>query len=148
MTDIAATGQPVPQGLYRLAARHGDIIYTAGMTPRKNGVLQFKGVVAADAEPEEYREATVLACTNALAAARSMLMAGEELHVILNMNVYIAAEAGFVAHSALADFASAFLAAELGEQSLGCRAAIGVATLPGNAPVELQLVASARRVEG
>lgn len=135
-------GQPIPQGLYVAATRHGGLIFTAGMTPRNNGVLQFTGPVAADANPAQYRDAVVLACRNALSAAQARLVAGESLSGIMSLTVYIAAEASFTQHSKLADFASDFLRSELGAQGIGSRAAVGVLSLPGNAPVEVQLIAS------
>lgn len=132
--------QPVPQGDYVAATRHGDLIHTAGMTPRRAGQLLFTGPVRADAPLEDYRDAVVLACQNALTAARAMLEPGETIARVLSMTVYIATGPGFTAHSRLADFASALLREELGESGRSARAAIGVATLPGNAPVEIQLV--------
>ncbi|AYD03624.1 RidA family protein [Neorhizobium sp. NCHU2750] len=132
---------PVPQGLYVPAVRHGDMIFTAGMTPRINGVLQFEGIIHASAEPAQHADAVILACGNALSAAQAQLSAGEQLSAILSLTVYIAAEPGFTAHSKLADYASLFLSEKLGEKAIGCRAAIGVATLPGNAPIEIQLTA-------
>ncbi|MEO3997937.1 RidA family protein [Mesorhizobium sp. CAU 1732] len=138
--SVAPQAQPVPQGDYTPAKRHGDIIYTSGMTPRRNGVLTQTGPVLRDAPVENYRDAVVLACGNALTAARSLLKDGESIAAVLNMTVFIAAEAGFTAHSRLADFASQHLRTELGEGGIGSRAAVGVATLPGNAPVEIQIV--------
>lgn len=140
--SASAQGRPVPQGDYVPARRHGDMIFTSGMTPRRNGELLFAGPLAADAAVEDHREAVVLACANALAAARGLLGEGERIAAILSMTVYIATEPGFTAHSKLADFASAHLRAELGSDGIGSRAAIGVATLPGNAPVEIQIVAA------
>jgi len=133
---------PVPQGDYILARRHGDLIFTSGMTPRLNGVLQFTGPVRKDVPVEDYRQAVLLACGNAVAAARGVLAGGESISAILSLTVYIAAEPGFEAHAKLADHASAFLRAEFGAQGIGARAAVGVATLPGNAPVEIQIVAA------
>lgn len=138
---MSGTPRPVPQGDYIPARRHGDLIFTSGMTPRLNGVLQFTGPVRKDAALEDYREAVLLACGNALAAARGVLAEGESISAILSLTVYIAAEPGFEAHARLADHASTFLRAEFGTQGIGARAAVGVATLPGNAPVEIQLVA-------
>lgn len=140
--SVSTHGQPVPQGDYVPARRHGGLIFTSGMTPRRNGELLFAGPVRANAAVEDHREAVVLACANALAAARGLLGAGERIAAILSMTVYVAAEPGFTAHSRLADFASAHLRSELGEGGIGSRAAIGVATLPGNAPVEIQIVAA------
>ena len=137
-----ALSQPVPQGDYIPARRAGTLIFTSGMTPRREGVLQFTGPVRCDQPLEEQRDAVRLACENALAAARGLLAEGESLAVILSLTVYVAAEPGFEAHSKLADFASARLREELGAAGIGARAAVGVATLPGNAPVEIQLIAS------
>lgn len=61
---------------------------------------------------------------------------------MLLLNVYINAQDGFQAHSKLADFASDYLYERLGEAGIGGRAAIGVASLPGDAPVEIQLIAA------
>lgn len=142
MSGSIAHGRPVPQGAYVAARRHGELIFTSGMTPRRDGVLLFTGSVRSDAPLEEYRDAVILACSNALLAARGQLKEGERIATVLSLTVYIAAEAGFTAHSQLADFASCFLEAELGPEGIGSRAAVGVATLPGNAPVEVQLVAA------
>ena len=81
-------------------------------------------------------------CANALAVARGLLAEGEVIGAILGLTVHIAAEPGFAAHSGLADHASTYLREELGPQGIGARAAVGVATLPGNAPVEIQIVAA------
>lgn len=134
---------PNPQGDYVPAARNGNLIFTSGMTPRKDGVLMLAGLVRADEPLDTYRDAVVLACENALAAARARLRKDERIRAILSLTVYVAAEQGFTAHSRLADFASAFLRSELGTDGIGSRAAVGVATLPGNAPIEIQLVAAA-----
>ena len=134
--------QPVPLGNYLAAKRHGNLIFTSGMTPRENGALLFSGPVRADEPLDVYREAVVLSARNALSAARAQLAEGEAIGSILSLTVYVAAAPDFTAHSRIADFASAFLASELGADGIGCRAAVGVATLPGNAPVEVQLVAA------
>ncbi|WP_104494005.1 MULTISPECIES: RidA family protein [Paracoccus] len=134
--------QPVPQGDYVPARRHGTLIFTSGMTPRRDGVLLHHGPVRADAPVDDYRDAVRLACGNALAAAHGMLAPGESLAAILSLTVYVAAEPGFAAHSRIADLASAYLREELGDAGIGSRAAVGVASLPGNAPVEIQLVAA------
>ncbi|MBB3966158.1 RidA family protein [Rhizobium metallidurans] len=139
--DQSGNGKPIPQGLYVPAIRRGDMIFTAGMTPRRDGVLQFTGILPASADPAQHGDAVILSCGNALSAAQSQLGADERLSAILSLTVYIAAEPGFTAHSKLADYASQFLKDQLGDIAIGCRAAIGVATLPGNAPVEIQLVA-------
>jgi len=142
MTTREPNGGPVPQGRYLPACRHGGLIFTAGMTPRRDGVLTLTGPVRTALPIETYREAVVLACSNALSAASGVLVAGEGIAAILSLTVYVAAESDFTAHSRLADFASQHLQEALGERGIGARAAVGVATLPGNAPVEVQIIAA------
>lgn len=147
MNTMNTASQPIPQGDYRPASRHENLIFTSGMTPREAGTLKFSGTVAAGAKVEDHALAVELACRNALTAARGLLADKEEISAIVSMTVYIAAELGFTSHARLADVASAFLRSELGDAGIGSRAAIGVATLPGNAPVEIQLVAAVQQVQ-
>lgn len=132
---------PIPQGKYLPASRYGDLVYTAGMTPRRQGILIKSGKVSKDQSVNTYKEAVEQAAANALAAAANTLSTNERIGQILTLNVYINADDTFEAHSRLADFASEFLTKKLGEASIGSRTAIGVASLPGNAPIEIQLVA-------
>lgn len=142
-TNNTANHQPLPQGNYRPAVRHGDQIITAGMTPRKNGTLIRQGRVNSQQPLADYQEAVELAVTNALTAARALLEPAEQVGQVLMMTVYIAGDADFEQHAKLADFASSYLVSELGEAGCGSRAAIGVYTLPGNAPVEISLTLTA-----
>ncbi len=134
---------PVPQGKYVPATRSGNLIFTAGMTPRIDGVLQYAGKVSAAEPLESYRDAVRIAAANALTAARNQLAEGERIAQVLSFWVYINAEQDFTAHAKLADFASDYLNEELGAAGVAARAAIGMGTLPGNAPVEVQLICAA-----
>ncbi|GAB3802580.1 RidA family protein [Virgibacillus kimchii] len=141
MSHSGEKNNPVPQGKYVPASRFGNIIYTAGMTPRKNGVLLQSEKVKTTEPLSTYKSAVIQAAANALAAAENTLAAGERLEQILLLNVYVNAEDTFQEHTSLADYASAYLFETLGDAGIGSRAALGVASLPGNAPVEIQLVA-------
>ncbi len=138
---------PVPQGKYVPATRSGNLIFTAGMTPRNNGILIREGKVQLSDAMEEYREAVCQAAKNALTAARNKLVDGEQIAGILSITVYVNAETGFTGHSKLADLASEYFCEELGEAGIGSRAAVGVASLPGNAPVEISIVAAVKENE-
>ena len=108
---------PIPQGKYVPATRFGDLIFTAGMTPRKNGVLIQTGKVSASEPLDSYKDAVRQAADNALTAARNQLTDGEAIARVLSMTVYVNAEDGFTAHAKVADFASDFLNEELGGAS-------------------------------
>lgn len=136
---------PIPQGKYVPATRFGNFIFTAGMTSRKNGVLMKSGKIGLSADLEEYREAVVQAAKNALTAAENKLEEGEKLVQILSITVYVNAEEGFTSQSKVADMASEYFCEVLGEAGVGSRAAVGVASLPGSAPVEISITVAADR---
>jgi enamine deaminase RidA (YjgF/YER057c/UK114 family) len=133
--------QPVAQGKYKPAARNVDLIYTSGMTPRKAGKLLYSGKIRANDPIESHRDAVRLATTNALIAANALLEEGESITMILQLSVFLNADPDFTAHAKMADYASELLMEELGSESMGSRAAVGVASLPSNAPVEVTLIA-------
>lgn len=139
---------PIPQGKYVPATRVGAFIYTAGMTPRDNGVLIQQGKVLTNEPHVTYKKAVEQAMANALKAATSMLTEGEEFGQIALMTVYVNAEETFGAHARIADFASEYAYEQLGDVGIGSRAAIGVASLPGQAPVEIQLVVAVGSLKG
>ncbi|BDH63024.1 hypothetical protein MTP04_31540 [Lysinibacillus sp. PLM2] len=142
MNTINEKNNPTPQGNYVPATRFGNLIYTAGMTPRNNGVLIQSGKVSAYQSASTYKAAVRQAAANALTAAENILKEQEYIEQVLTLTVYINADANFTSHSSLADYASQYLYEELGSVGIGSRAAIGVSSLPGNAPVEIQLVAA------
>ena len=121
------------------AIAHAGLVVTAGMTPRSGGVLRHRGHVGSDLTVEEARDAAALAVGNALSAALAALPAGQRLDRVLRLVVYVNAAPGFAEHTAVADGASARLRELLGDRGEAARSAIGVASLPGGAAVELEL---------
>lgn len=145
MTAGDVKSAPVPQGKYLPATRHGDLVYTSGMTPRELGILTCEGRIRTHDPIAKYKDPVVLACANALAAARSTISEDEKIGQVLSLTVFVASDPDFQTHSRLADFASEYLFNELGEAGVGARGAVGVAGLPGNASVEIQLIAAVSR---
>lgn len=70
---------PIPQGKYKPAVRKGNLIFTAGMTPRLNGQLIMSGKVESGVSVEDYRQAADQATANALNAALSCVQPGEKI---------------------------------------------------------------------
>ena len=132
---------PVPQGTYLPAVRHADLIYTSGMTPRRGGALIHAGRMRTGDPLESHRDAVQLATLNALTAAQACVTEGERIAVIVQLTVFLSTVPEFTAHSKVADFASETLIEHLGAGCIGSRAAIGVASLPADAPVEITLIA-------
>jgi enamine deaminase RidA (YjgF/YER057c/UK114 family) len=137
--EPAPTAVP-PQGAYVPAVRHGGVVWTAGMTPRRSGELVVRGVVGRELDVAEARAAAGLAADNALTAVAETVGGLDRVERCLKMTVYIAAVDGFTEHTAVADGASRALRQRLDERGVVARSAIGVRTLPSGAPVEVELV--------
>jgi len=129
---------PRPQGGYAAAVRHRDLVVTAGMTPRVDGVLTRRGQVGGDVTLAEAQEAAGVAVANALSAAVASLD-GDRLERVVHLAVYVNAAPGFEDHTSVADGASRRLRELLGDAGAASRAAVGVTSLPGGACVEVVL---------
>lgn len=142
MADRELPDPPRPQGRYLPAVVHGGLVFSAGMTPRAGGELTVRGIVGADLTVGQARSAAGLAATNALSAVASAAGGLDRLCRCLKLTVYIACTAAFTEHSAVADGASEALSEFLGDRAAAVRTAIGVASLPSGAPVEVELLAA------
>jgi enamine deaminase RidA (YjgF/YER057c/UK114 family) len=110
------------------------------MTPRVDGRLQYVGRVGAEIAVEEARVAAAIAVSNALSAAVTAVGSRDAIRRGLRLTVFVNAAPGFTEHPAVADGASDRLVELLGpEAGRVVRSAVGVATLPGGACVEVEL---------
>ena len=92
---MAKEANPIPQGKYVPATRFGNLIFTAGMTPRNNGVLIRTGKVKASDDIADYKDAVVQAAKNTLTAAKNKLEEGEKIVQIMQITVYVNSEPDF-----------------------------------------------------
>lgn len=132
---------PRPQGHYVPTSRAGDLVMTAGMTPRIDGVLAITGRVGEAVDLEEARRGAAIAASNALSAVVDAVGGLDRLIGLARMTVYVHAASGFTQHTAVADAATDALVVHLGDLGRCARSAVGVASLPGDAPVEIELTA-------
>jgi enamine deaminase RidA (YjgF/YER057c/UK114 family) len=117
-------------------------IHVAGQLPFKDGELLGQGIVGREVDLETGRELARHAALNALAVAAEAV--GDLNRVrIVQMLVFVASTPDFGLQSAVADAASDLLVDVLGENGRHARTAIGVAGLPLNTPVEIQMVCTA-----
>ena len=120
------------------------VVYTAGMTPRRDGVLTVQGVVGASVSLDEARSAAGLAASNAMAAARSVLPGGAARTALpADDRVCRVCTSDFRDLSRVADGASAAISAALGSGGAAGAQRHRRAVLPSGAPVEVDLVARA-----
>ena len=114
-------------------------VYVAGQLPYKDGELLGQGILGRDVELETGRGLARQAALNALAVAADAV-GGLDRVQIVQMLVFVASTPDFGQQSSVADAASELLIDVLGENGRHARTAIGVAGLPRNSPVEIQMV--------
>jgi enamine deaminase RidA (YjgF/YER057c/UK114 family) len=117
-------------------------IYISGQLPYKNGELPERGIVGRDVEVETARGLARQAALNALAVAAQAVGDLDRVRIV-QMLVFVASTPEFGEQSRVADAASEFLVEVLSENGRHARTAIGVAGLPRNSPVEIQMVCTA-----
>lgn len=128
-----------PLAAYVPAVRVGDFVFTAGQLPLVDGRMVKQGKVGNEVSPEEARDLARTCAINALAAINSIA----ELSLIsrvIKVVGFVASDPDFTGQSAVVDGASELLGDVFGEIGRHARSAVGVAALPRNAPVEVELV--------
>jgi enamine deaminase RidA (YjgF/YER057c/UK114 family) len=136
--ELPAPAAPV--GAYVPTVRTGQLIFTAGQIPLREGRLVATGKVPADVALEDAQAAARQACLNALAAVRAEAGSLDAVARVVRLNVFVNSGAGFVDQAGVANGASDLLLAVFGDAGRHTRCAIGAAELPLNAPVELDLI--------
>ena len=117
----------------------GSSVYVSGQLPYKDGALLGQGIVGRDVEPEAARVLARQAVLNCLAVAAEAVGGLDRVRIV-QMLVFVASTPEFGEQSRVADAASDLLIEVLGENGRHARTAIGVAGLPRNSPVEIQMV--------
>ena len=133
---------PVPQPLaiYRPAVRSGNYVYVSGQLPTVGGKILTPGRLGVDVTVEQAKEAARVAATNALAAANTLLGSLEGCRVIRTVGM-VACAPEFIDHPAVVNGASELFRDVFGEErGIGVRLAYGIASLPLNSPVEVELL--------
>lgn len=134
---------PAPAGAYVPATRTGNLIFTAGQLPLVGGELNLRGKVGDTVSLDEAREAARLCALNALAAAATQTAGPAGISRIVKVTGFVASAPGFNGQPQVINGASEFLGEVFGEAGLHARSAVGVAELPMDAPVEVELVVEA-----
>ncbi|MGI9048991.1 MAG: RidA family protein [Rubrobacteraceae bacterium] len=131
---------PEPAGSYVPAVRSGSLVFTAGQLPFSDGQLPFTGKVGGEVGVEEAKEAARLCALNALAAASVAAGSPENITRIVKVTGYVASAGGFNRQPEVLNGASELLGEVFGEAGRHARSAVGVAELPLDSPVEIELV--------
>ena len=136
---IALPAVATPAGSYVPARRTGSLVFTAGQVPFVDGSLAATGKVGAAISAEEAKGLAGICALNALAAVDALVGIDAVVGVV-KVVVFVASAPGFGGQPGVANGASDLLAQIFGEAGKHARSAVGVAELPLDAPVEVELV--------
>ena len=136
-----------PLAAYVPAVRTGDLVYTSGQLPTVDGQLVVAGRVGEGdglVDLETAKRAAAVAVLNALAAVKSVVGDLDLVEQVVKLNGFVACDPSFTSHAAVMNGASELLGEIFGERGKHARAAVGMSSLPLNAPVELEIVVRVR----
>jgi enamine deaminase RidA (YjgF/YER057c/UK114 family) len=143
LAALGLTLPPVaaPVAAYVPAVRTGTYVYTSGQLPTVDGKLPAVGKVGDEVSVQEAAGMARTCALNALAAAASAAGGLEAIRRIVKVTGFVASAPGFGGQAQVINGASELLIEVFGEDGKHSRSAIGVAELPLNAPVEVELIA-------
>jgi len=137
--SIPALAKPV--AAYVPAAMTGHLVFTAGQLPFVDGALPATGKVGDAVTAEEAAGYARIAVLNALAAAQSVIGSLDRVTRVVKVVVFVASTPDFTGQPGVANGASTVLGEIFGDEiGQHARSAVGVAVLPLDAPVEVELV--------
>jgi enamine deaminase RidA (YjgF/YER057c/UK114 family) len=142
---LAELGLAVPEvakplASYVPAVRSGQHVYTAGQLPLREGELITTGKVGGEVTEEQALECARQCGLNALAAVRAEIGELSAIKRIVKVVVFVASTPDFTGQPAIANGASDLFGEVFGDAGRHARSAVGVAALPRDAPVEVELV--------
>lgn len=129
-----------PVASYVPAQVTGNLLYTAGQLPFFDGALMATGKVGGEVTATEAIELARVCTLNALAAAQSVLGSLDRIKQIVKVNGFVASTPDFIGQPTVLNGASELLGEIFGDVGKHARAAVGVAVLPLDAPVEVELI--------
>ena len=143
LSELGLTLPPVatPLAAYTPAVRTGNYVYTSGQLPFVDGELQGTGKVGDGVAPSEAAALARTAALNALAAAASVAGGLDAIVRIVKVTCFVASAPTFTGQAQVANGARELLIEILGDAGRHARSAVGMAVLPLDSPVEVELIA-------
>lgn len=129
-----------PVAAYVPAMTSGSLLFTAGQLPFVDGALLAVGKVGAEVSASQAAGLARVCALNALAAAHSVLGSLDKVTRVVKVNGFVASTPDFIGQPQVLNGASEVLAEIFGDKGQHARAAVGVAVLPLDAPVEVELI--------
>jgi enamine deaminase RidA (YjgF/YER057c/UK114 family) len=142
LTELGITVPAVaaPVAAYVPAVVSGAHVFTAGQLPFVDGTLPVTGKVGSAVDAETATAQARVAALNALAAVQSVAGSLDRVTRVVKVTVFVASDPSFTGQPGVANGASQLVGDVFGEAGVHARSAVGVAVLPLDAPVEVELV--------
>jgi enamine deaminase RidA (YjgF/YER057c/UK114 family) len=132
---------PAPQAAYVPAVRTGSYVYVSGQLPMVDGKLQATGKVGDSVDAAQAAGLARICALNAIAAAASVAGGVDAITRIVKVTGFVASAPSFTGQPQVINGASEFLIEVFGEAGRHARSAVGMAVLPLDSPVEVELIA-------
>ncbi len=142
---LAEMGVTVPEvvpplAAYQPTARTGNLVFTAGQLPAREGEMIAIGKLGANVSEEQGYDCARQCALNALAAIKAEIGSLDAIKRVVKVVVFVASTPDFTGQPKVANGASEFLGEVFGEAGKHARSAVGVSALPLDVPVEVELV--------
>lgn len=134
----------VPVAAYVPAVRTGNYIFTSGQLPMVSGELQASGIVGKDLDEEAAAKAAEICALNIIAAVKSQIGDLDKVVRVVKVVGFVASAPDFIKHPVVINGASNLLGKAFGDAGVHARSAVGVASLPLNAAVEVEAIVEVR----
>lgn len=128
-----------PVAAYVPAVRTGNLVFTSGQLPMAGGAMAQTGLVGGPVTPEQAKELARTCALNALAAVDALVGLDSVVRVVKVVG-FVASAPGFTGQPGVVNGASELFGEVFGDAGQHARSAVGVATLPLDAPVEVEIV--------
>ncbi len=129
-----------PAGAYTPAIVSGNLVFTSGQLPMIDGVLAGTGKVGAEVSPEDARAYAATCALNGLAAVKFAIGSLDRVTRIVKVVGFVSSAATFTGQPGVINGASELLGTVFGDIGVHARSAVGVAVLPLDSPVEVELI--------
>lgn len=146
LAELGLTLPPVaaPVAAYVPAVRVGDLVYSSGQLPTVAGQLVATGKVGGEVSVETAAECARIAALNGLAAVSDQAGGIDEIERVVRVVIFVASTPDFIAQPQVGNGASNVVGEIFGDAGRHARSAVGVAVLPLDAPVEVEVVVQLR----
>ena len=129
-----------PVAAYVPAVRSGPYVYTSGQLPMVAGVMVATGKVGSDVTAEQAKELAATCALNAIAAVKSVIGDLDKVVRVVKVVGFVASVPEFTGQPGVINGASELLGKAFGDAGVHARSAVGVAALPLDASVEVEMI--------